>query len=99
MIIWFWPNLCVQDRVPFQYLIASAHWRQHILAVGPGVLIPRPETEIFAGGCGCVGVGGCERVRREGGSVPTRACPIYVHNYCNSASGSCFRHKYSQFFP
>jgi release factor glutamine methyltransferase len=54
MIVWFWPTLCVQDRVPFQYLIASAHWRQHILAVGPGVLIPRPETEIFAGGCGWV---------------------------------------------
>lgn len=38
-----------QERVPFQYLIASSHWRQHVLAVGPGVLIPRPETEIFAG--------------------------------------------------
>jgi len=35
--------------MPFQYLIASAHWRQHVLSVGPGVLIPRPETEIFAG--------------------------------------------------
>uniref|UniRef100_A0A7S3QM00 Methyltransferase domain-containing protein n=1 Tax=Dunaliella tertiolecta TaxID=3047 RepID=A0A7S3QM00_DUNTE len=43
-----WWTLRLQDRVPFQYLIASAHWRQHVLSVGPGVLIPRPETEIFA---------------------------------------------------
>ncbi len=47
------PPLPVQDRVPFQYLIASAHWREHVLAVGPGVLIPRPETEVFAGVCVC----------------------------------------------
>jgi release factor glutamine methyltransferase len=41
--------LCMhqQERVPFQYLISSAHWRQYILSVGPGVLIPRPETEIL----------------------------------------------------
>lgn len=37
----------LQKRVPFQYLIASAHWRTYVLSVGPGVLIPRPETEIF----------------------------------------------------
>ncbi|KAF5838819.1 hypothetical protein DUNSADRAFT_2205 [Dunaliella salina] len=43
-----WWTLRLQERVPFQYLIASAHWRQHVLSVGPGVLIPRPETEIFA---------------------------------------------------
>ncbi|GFH06595.1 uncharacterized protein HaLaN_01250 [Haematococcus lacustris] len=36
-----------QERAPLQYLTASAHWRNHVLAVGPGVLIPRPETEIF----------------------------------------------------
>ena len=36
-----------QHREPFQYLIATAHWREHVLAVSPGVLIPRPETEIF----------------------------------------------------
>ena len=32
-------------REPFQYLVATAHWRDLVLAVGPGVLIPRPETE------------------------------------------------------
>lgn len=36
-----------QDRVPFQYLIATAHWRDLVLAVGPGILVPRPETELM----------------------------------------------------
>ena len=31
--------------MPLQYLTNSAHWRDLVLAVGPGVLIPRPETE------------------------------------------------------
>ena len=34
-------------RVPLQYLTGSAHWRDLVLAVGPGVLIPRPETELL----------------------------------------------------
>lgn len=36
-----------QERVPLQYLTATAHWRRYLLSVGPGVLVPRPETEIF----------------------------------------------------
>lgn len=28
-----------------QYLTHTAHWRDMVLVVGPGVLIPRPETE------------------------------------------------------
>ena len=48
--IWNEPHLSTppnrpQDRVPFQYLISAAHWREFVLAVGPGVLVPRPETE------------------------------------------------------
>ena len=35
------------SRVPLQYLTGSAHWRDLVLAVGPGVLIPRPETELM----------------------------------------------------
>jgi len=35
----------LHDRQPFQYTVATAHWRDLVLAVGPGVLIPRPETE------------------------------------------------------
>lgn len=38
----------LEDRVPFQYIVASSHWRDLILAVQPGVLIPRPETEQLA---------------------------------------------------
>lgn len=32
-------------RVPIQYLVGSAPWRQFTLKVSPAVLIPRPETE------------------------------------------------------
>lgn len=32
-------------RVPIQYLLGSAPWRQFTLKVSPAVLIPRPETE------------------------------------------------------
>ena len=35
------------DRVPLQYLTASAFWRDMIISVGRGVLIPRPETELM----------------------------------------------------
>ncbi len=34
-------------REPLQYLCNLAHWRDITLAVGPGVLIPRPETELL----------------------------------------------------
>lgn len=39
--------LRLRDRVPFQYLIATAHWGELVLAVGPGILVPRPETELM----------------------------------------------------
>lgn len=35
----------LEDRCPMQYLTNCAHWWRFQLAVGPGVLIPRPETE------------------------------------------------------
>jgi release factor glutamine methyltransferase len=35
----------LNDRLPVQYIANSASWRQFKLAVAPGVLIPRPETE------------------------------------------------------
>lgn len=37
----------LQDRVPLQYLTSTAFWRDVVLSVGPGVLIPRPETELL----------------------------------------------------
>lgn len=36
-------------RVPLQHLTGRAHFRRLTLAVGPGVFVPRPETEITAG--------------------------------------------------
>ncbi|KAH7372683.1 hypothetical protein KP509_17G016300 [Ceratopteris richardii] len=35
----------VHRRRPFQYIVSSAHWRDFVLFVKEGVLIPRPETE------------------------------------------------------
>jgi release factor glutamine methyltransferase len=37
----------VTAQVPLQYLVGSVPWRQFQLQVGPGVLIPRPETELI----------------------------------------------------
>jgi len=37
------------DRVPLQHLTGVAHFRRLTLAVGPGVFVPRPETEVTAG--------------------------------------------------
>jgi release factor glutamine methyltransferase len=37
------------SRVPLQYLTGSAPFRQLELAVGPGVFVPRPETETVVG--------------------------------------------------
>lgn len=37
----------LQQRVPIQYLVGTAHWRYFTLKVAPGVLIPRPETELI----------------------------------------------------
>ncbi|WP_404349539.1 peptide chain release factor N(5)-glutamine methyltransferase [Phycicoccus jejuensis] len=36
-------------RVPLQHLTGRAHFRHLTLAVGPGVFVPRPETELTAG--------------------------------------------------
>lgn len=37
----------LEQRVPLQYLLGSTTWRDFSLAVKPGVLIPRPETELL----------------------------------------------------
>lgn len=37
------------DRVPLQHLTGVAGFRHVELAVGPGVFVPRPETELLAG--------------------------------------------------
>jgi release factor glutamine methyltransferase len=37
------------SRVPLQHLTGRAHFRRLTLAVGPGVFVPRPETEVTTG--------------------------------------------------
>lgn len=37
----------IQQRVPVQYLVGEAPWREFCLQVSPAVLIPRPETELM----------------------------------------------------
>src|SRR5450631_3319834 len=38
-------------RVPLQHLTGTAPFRYLEVAVGPGVFVPRPETEVVAGWC------------------------------------------------
>ncbi|MEB3334608.1 MAG: peptide chain release factor N(5)-glutamine methyltransferase [Cyanobacteriota bacterium] len=38
-------RLHLLEAVPLQYLLGRCYWREFALDVGPGVLIPRPETE------------------------------------------------------
>ena len=37
----------INERVPVQYLAQTTNWRNFQLMVAPGVLIPRPETELI----------------------------------------------------
>lgn len=37
------------SRIPLQHLTGAAPFRRLTLAVGPGVFVPRPETEVVAG--------------------------------------------------
>ncbi|CAL9751350.1 unnamed protein product [Musa acuminata subsp. burmannicoides] len=36
----------IEERRPFQYIVGCEHWRDLVLVVKEGVLIPRPETEM-----------------------------------------------------
>lgn len=37
----------IKERRPFQYVVGCEHWRDLVLSVEEGVLIPRPETEMI----------------------------------------------------
>lgn len=37
----------IEERKPFQYIVGCEHWRDLVLSVEEGVLIPRPETEVI----------------------------------------------------
>src|SRR6478672_1771274 len=46
----FWAEIARRAaREPLQHITGSAHFRYLELAVGPGVFVPRPETEVMAG--------------------------------------------------
>ncbi|XP_068656628.1 uncharacterized protein [Aristolochia californica] len=40
-------NERIAKRRPFQYIVGCEHWRDLVLSVQEGVLIPRPETEMI----------------------------------------------------
>ncbi|XP_044948193.1 release factor glutamine methyltransferase isoform X2 [Hordeum vulgare subsp. vulgare] len=44
----------VRDRRPFQYVVGNEHWKDLVVAVRDGVLIPRPETEAVVDMVGAV---------------------------------------------
>ncbi|GIJ78160.1 release factor glutamine methyltransferase [Micromonospora phaseoli] len=54
------------QQEPLQHLTGSAGFRHLELAVGPGVFVPRPETELLAGW----GVERARQVDRAGGAPP-----------------------------
>ncbi|WP_243639128.1 HemK/PrmC family methyltransferase [Micromonospora sp. MW-13] len=55
-------------REPLQHLTGSAGFRHLELAVGPGVFVPRPETELLAGW-------GVDQARLRPGGAPSPAEP------------------------
>lgn len=59
------------QRVPLQHLTGAAHFRYCTLAVGPGVFIPRPETEVMAGQV----IDWCR----------ARGCPVRVVDLCTGS--------------
>lgn len=65
-------------REPLQHLTGVAHFRHVELAVGPGVFVPRPETELLAGWAieACHRLSSSERQRasRDQGPVVVDLC-------------------------
>ncbi|MGC5054123.1 peptide chain release factor N(5)-glutamine methyltransferase [Micromonospora sp. DT48] len=61
-------------REPLQYLTGTAGFRHLELAVGPGVFVPRPETELLAGW----GVDQARQIAGAGTGAPERPEPLVV---------------------
>lgn len=55
------------NRVPLQHITGTAPFRHLELAVGPGVFIPRPETELIA-------EAGVRPLRERGGGIAVDLC-------------------------
>ena len=46
----FWDEVARREaREPLQHITGVTHFRYTELAVGPGVFVPRPETEVMTG--------------------------------------------------
>lgn len=59
-------------RVPLQHLTGRAHFRRLTLAVGPGVFVPRPETEVLVD----LALAEVDRVAAEHGDRPVRVVDL-----------------------
>lgn len=69
-------------RVPLQHLTGRAHFRHLSLAVGPGVFVPRPETEVLVD----LALAEIDRVAEIAGNAASSA-PVRVVDLC-SGSGA-----------
>jgi len=69
-------------REPLQHLTGAAYFRHVELAVGPGVFVPRPETELLAGWA-IEAVAG--RVAERGTSEADRDHPAVVVDLCTGS--------------
>ena len=59
-------------RVPLQHLTGRAHFRRLTLAVGPGVFVPRPETEVLVD----LALAELDRLATEPGDRPARVVDL-----------------------
>ncbi|MEW1954001.1 peptide chain release factor N(5)-glutamine methyltransferase [Terrabacter sp. NPDC080008] len=59
-------------RVPLQHLTGRAHFRRLTLSVGPGVFVPRPETEVLVD----LALAEIDRVAAEHGDLTVRVVDL-----------------------
>jgi release factor glutamine methyltransferase len=64
------------NREPLQHITGVAHFRHNSVQVGPGVFIPRPETEVVAGAA----------IEAAGTLAATGATPVVVDLYAGSGA-------------
>ncbi|WP_345893765.1 HemK/PrmC family methyltransferase [Nocardioides sp. TF02-7] len=68
-------------RVPLQHLTGRAYFRHGEVAVGPGVFVPRPETELLAGWA----VEQLTRARDGRPQTPDSADPLVAVDLCTGS--------------
>jgi release factor glutamine methyltransferase len=60
------------SRVPLQHLTGRAHFRRLTLSVGPGVFVPRPETEVLVD----LALSEVDRLAADGGAEGVRVVDL-----------------------